>query len=586
MKPWQRLVCCWPTAILAIGALAATTSISAQRSSSAVSAASPPAVVARGTVRSAGGHVIAGAVVRATQFAGKLIALTTSDADGRFLLALPARVLIGLEVEAPLSRSAHGGVFVTPDMGDLVVTLGGSRPTIDSTTGPRIVLLAGRVLDTANTASMTRLSDGRWQANIPSDRERVRYRIRYGRGTNTNTPDAGRIENITDDVDVPDFVSVAPVTDGEATIVLDPSRLPKDTAQSGITVTNRLSTSARLEAVRAVTEEYFRTVMAVKRGDTAAIRIATEPIVRRTVRALALERNPIVRQAYANTLGSMFWPHLSVGEAQRVRRVLDPRSPVAADYGYPIALSGVLIAEEFRDRRGKQLSGDTIYSRRLREVAGAALDTPGISRWMRGRLYWQLAYSLGSDSLTQSIGLAYADSLAALPETSEQEVRMLLREISPSRPTQVGKPIVSWVAADLDNPTKQLRAEDFAGKWTLIDLWGPWCAPCVAEMPALHDAHKLFSVRGLHIVSIDFDRSPDPARDFRKERYPMPWSNAYAGEEMFESPAARLFSTAKFPTIILVNPEGKIVAMDAPLRGARLAETLDRLLPKAPTTVP
>ncbi|MCU0648169.1 MAG: hypothetical protein MUF00_09255, partial [Gemmatimonadaceae bacterium] len=100
------------------------------------------------------------------------------------------------------------------------------------------------------------------------------------------------------------------------------------------------------------------------------------------------------------------------------------------------------------------------------------------------------------------------------------------------------------------------------------------------------DAHSVFSARGLHIVSIDFDQSPEAARTFRKEKYPMPWTNGYAGDGMFESQAARLFSTAKFPTILLVNPDGKIVAMDLDLRGEKLAQTLDRLLPKPAASVP
>ncbi|MCU0648170.1 MAG: redoxin domain-containing protein [Gemmatimonadaceae bacterium] len=569
-----------------LGISITATSLCAQVTQNRSAAADAPAIVLRGVVRHTDGRPIPGALVRATQYGYTLVALTTSDADGRFMMAAPERQLITLEVEAPIVRSAYGQLFATSDMGTVLVTLGDRTLPVDSTAAPQIIPVSGRALDTTRAVAMTREGDGRWRATVPSDREVLRYRVRYGPRQDTNTPDAGRIQSAADDPDIPAFVSVAPVVNGVATITVDPAKLPKDTTTSRITVSNRTSTAARLETIRDVSAALFKTSALSQKGDTAAARIAQDSIVRRTLRAFDAERDPIVRQAYANTLLMMFWHKLPQAEARRVARALDPRSPVAADFGYPMAITAALLAEEFPGRQGPKLAADTVYQHRVREVTSQALATPGISRWMRGRLYWQLAFTLGRESTSQPVALAYLDSLIALPETSEQEVRMLLREISPNRPTQVGKPIVPWVAVDLDDPKKQHKAADFAGKWTLIDLWGPWCAPCVAEMPALHDAHKMFGPRGLHIVSIDFEPSPDGARTFRKERYPMPWTNAWAGEEMFESAAARTFSTAAFPTILLVNPEGMIVAMDAELRGAKLAETLERLLPKTTNAVP
>jgi thiol-disulfide isomerase/thioredoxin len=376
------------------------------------------------------------------------------------------------------------------------------------------------------------------------------------------------------------------VVNGVAIITVDPAQLPVDSVESRLRVSNRASTSARLEALNDFSRAGFALSDKARAGDTAAARRGTDSLARAALRSHDSERNPIVRQAWANTLLLTYWPQLSVAEGRRVRRTLDPRSPIAADFGYPISITGGLLAEEFPTLRGLAVASDTVFPRRAREAMQAALATPGISAWTRSRLYWNLAFTLGRDSTTQALAAMYADSLARMSETSEQELRILQRVIAPSRPTQVGKPIVPWVVADLDDPSKQHRASDFAGKWTLIDLWGPWCAPCVAEMPALHEAHRVFSTRGLHLVSIDFDHGPENARTFRKEKHPMPWTNGYAGDGMFDSPAARAFGTVGFPTIILVNPDGKIVAMDIELRGDRLAQTLDRLLPKSVTGVP
>ncbi|MCU0648354.1 MAG: hypothetical protein MUF00_10195, partial [Gemmatimonadaceae bacterium] len=395
----------------------------------------PAITVVTGIVRDTDGRPVRGAVVRATRFFMVPLALTTTDDQGRFSVAAPTRQLVDVTVDAPLSNRAGARLFVTPDMGDLLVTMHGERQQFDSTSGPQILLLAGRMLDTANAIPMSRMPDGRWRAVVPTDREVVRYRVRYGRRTNTNTPDAGRIESALQDADVPGFVSLARVENGVATIIVDPTRLPSDTTESTARVSNPASTAGRLEALSAISDTLYRVSMLWRKGDTVTARITKDSLTRRTVRAFDAARDPIVRQAYANTLLLTFWPDLSVAEARRARLALDPRSPVAADYGYPMALSGALLAEEFPTVRGMAIAENSAMRTRARELLQGALATPGISQWMRGRLYRELVTTLRGDSSTRSLALVYADSLAALPETSEQEVRMLMRELSPARPT-------------------------------------------------------------------------------------------------------------------------------------------------------
>jgi len=70
---------------------------------------------------------------------------------------------------------------------------------------------------------------------------------------------------------------------------------------------------------------------------------------------------------------------------------------------------------------------------------------------------------------------------------------------------------------------------------------------------------------------------------FRAERFPMPWLHAVDPmREALDSPMAKLFEVRAIPRSILVGADGKIIAADDEIHGAKLEQLLEQLLGRGP----
>jgi thiol-disulfide isomerase/thioredoxin len=144
---------------------------------------------------------------------------------------------------------------------------------------------------------------------------------------------------------------------------------------------------------------------------------------------------------------------------------------------------------------------------------------------------------------------------------------------------RVGGKVPAFKLQDFDHQGQTLTPGTFKGKYLLLDFWATWCGPCLKELPNLHAAQAKFKGRGLEVLSISRDQKAEAITAFRKNAvHPMPWRHAFPqGKEADALMAA--FQVRGIPHILLIGPDGTILATTEDLRGSKLEETLRRCLP-------
>jgi thiol-disulfide isomerase/thioredoxin len=107
------------------------------------------------------------------------------------------------------------------------------------------------------------------------------------------------------------------------------------------------------------------------------------------------------------------------------------------------------------------------------------------------------------------------------------------------------------------------------GKYILLDFWGTWCGPCIAAFPKLRELQARFQHANFMVVGIAYDESLDTVKRFLVQN-PLAWPTIYQEQRARENNLVEQLQVRAFPTTILLDPTGKIIA-----RG----KELDALLP-------
>lgn len=129
--------------------------------------------------------------------------------------------------------------------------------------------------------------------------------------------------------------------------------------------------------------------------------------------------------------------------------------------------------------------------------------------------------------------------------------------------TAIPKPLVAEKAAKAapDLVFTDLRGrhslQEFRGRYVLVNMWATWCAPCVAELPALTRLQA--AAPNVTVLALDLTgkaETPAKAAAFLKKHNASALGSFVDTERVF----MRTFTAAVMPTTVLIDPNGRVIA--------------------------
>ncbi|MFD5395651.1 TlpA family protein disulfide reductase [Streptomyces sp. NPDC127097] len=127
---------------------------------------------------------------------------------------------------------------------------------------------------------------------------------------------------------------------------------------------------------------------------------------------------------------------------------------------------------------------------------------------------------------------------------------------------------------------KKLDVADYKGKIVILNVWGSWCGPCIAEAPNFAKVANETKDKGVQFLGINTRDSEKSQATSFEEEHKVPYPSLFdpTGRLMLRFPKGSL-NPQSIPSTIAIDRDGKIAARSiGPLAEDDLRKMVDPLI--------
>ena len=411
---------------------------------------------------------------------------------------------------------------------------------------------------------MQKQSDGTFTIELQTTKDKVTYQIlgaeKTGHSINGTQSEAFEYD------DGGDYRSIVAAKEGKVRIVFDPSKTIRSTVQTNVTFSDPASAVAKVAGIqmeiakRSAVISFAMNEFVKAGNDWKKFTYDWSADQASIVSRLKTEKDPLVRQAllmdYVDTK-SKFAAKADPAMGAQMLKEVPPDSKLWMMPTLPfMKAAGDLCGDEnaFKEYLTQFLDKNPDMSLKSNMLMSNLMNAKMTNDEKTLKLYYDVAVKF------------FGDTPAG---------KSVKERFSPVINIAVGKAVPAFKVKSLEDTTKFFTNSTFKGKVYLIDFWATWCGPCVGEMENLHKAYEKFKSKDFQILSLSLDRKPEDVAKFRGDKWKMPWLHTFVTDD---ASITNAFEVIGIPRPLLVDRNGKIIAMETELRGEQLGKTLARFL--------
>ncbi len=121
----------------------------------------------------------------------------------------------------------------------------------------------------------------------------------------------------------------------------------------------------------------------------------------------------------------------------------------------------------------------------------------------------------------------------------------------------------------VDLSGKRLSLHQVKGKIVLVNFWATWCAPCMAELPALQSLYDSLRDQGFTIVGVAVDDTVNNIKEAVRE-----YGITYPVLVDEDGKSKRNFELKGFPESFVLDAEHKVLLIEDPEDGVPVTKII------------